>query len=496
VPDLHPLELTPDSSVPLYKQLADAIGRKIRGGVILTGDRLPPTRELADRLGLNRTTVSAAYSLLERSGLLEGHVGRGSFVAYRPVSPADEAPDWEALLPPIESSVMGTTAPQNGSTISFANSRPPEASFPLAAFRRLSKQVIDSPEAADILQLGSPYGYEPLRQHLLAEAKQSGLAHAGDDLLVTNGCQQALDLLTRTLIAPEGTVFMEEPVYGGLLRVLTGARARTVPVPVGPGGIALESLERLSPREGFRMLIVTPNFQNPTGQTLSLDARKRLLEIAAGHRMAVVESNVYGDLRYRGEALPSLKQLPFGAHVIYLGSYSKVAFPGLRVGWIIGPRPTIARLAAARQTSDIHGDQLSQAVLLRFAQSGELARHLVETRREGGERLDAVLAACERWLPEGSRFTRPEGGMNLWVELPHSLEAETLLNVVAERGLTFLPGTYFSSRQAHRNALRLSFGGLPPGAIREGVKILGEAAAELLARPLDNARPEPAAALV
>jgi 2-aminoadipate transaminase len=475
---LSHLRLEIESELPIYRQLAEGIQRALDAGVLLHGDRLPPTRELAGQLGLNRTTVSAAYAVLEQAGCLQGVVGRGSFV-IRSGAPPAAGFDWEALLGPAGAdAAAGAEAAYN-----FANSRPAEECFPLAEFRRLAKEVVDLPEAAELLQLGSPYGYAPLRRYLLEENASTGMARAQDDLIVTNGCQQALDLIARILVETNTPVLVEDPVYHGLLRVFGRAHAQLLPVPVGEAGLNLSVLENLAAQHRPRLLVVTPDFQNPTGTALTLEQRRSILAIAVRFGIAVVEIAIYRELRYRGVALPALKQLDETGHVIAIGSYSKVAFPGLRVGWVIAPRPVVARLAEAKQTTDLHSDQLSQAVLLRFAASGELQRHIEQTRRTGGERLQAALDACARAFPRGTRYSRPEGGMNLWVELPQPLTAENLLAVARERGVAFLPGSYFSSREIHRRSLRLSFGGLAPKEITTGIRLLGDIAHELLRAP-------------
>ena len=492
--DLLP-HITVNSSleVPIYKQVAESIRAAIEVGAIGLGERLPATRELAEQLGLNRTTVSAAYSMLEEAGLLQGQVGRGSFVAGNGASRTAPSFDWEKLLPPLEA-MHGVPA---DAEINFANSRPSESCFPMAEFRRLSREVIDSPDAAEILQLGSPYGYGPLRRYLLNENVATGLARSGDDLIITNGCQQALDLLARMLVGDNNAgVLLEEPAYHGLLRVFASARANMIPVPVGDSGINVSALEALASQQKARLLVITPDFQNPTGTSLNLEQRKAIIAIAQRAGWVVIESTIYRDLRYRGQALPTLKQLDGSGNIISIGSYSKVAFPGLRVGWVIAPRPVIARLAEAKQTSDLHSDQLSQAVLLRFAESGELARHLQRTRRMGAERLRAAVESCERFLPAGCRFTRPEGGMNLWIELPAPLVAEELLKVAEEQGVSFLPGGYFSLRRSDRRHLRISFGGLSPEAIVRGMSILGAIAREQISAHQARAPLESFAALV
>ncbi|HMF79031.1 MAG TPA: PLP-dependent aminotransferase family protein [Bryobacteraceae bacterium] len=480
------IDLDPNSDVPLYKQLAESVRTLVDRGAIERGERLPATRELAGLLGLNRTTVSAAYAMLEQSGLLEGHVGRGSFIAKsdRPLaltSLAARSIDWEHLLPPLES----LSVPARKISISFASSCPAGEAFPLAEFRRLSKEVIDSPEAAQILQLGSPHGYPPLRRYLLENALAAGMVLPGDDLIVTNGCQQALDLIARLFFNGNGRgVVIEDPVYRGVVRVFARAGATVLSVPLDESGIDLNALQELIHQHRPRLLVVTPSFQNPTGATLPLERRKRLVDLAQRHGLVLVENDICSELRYEGKSLPTLKQLDESGSTILLRSYSKISFPGLRVGWAIAPRPVIARMAEAKQTSDLHSDQLSQAVLLRFAESGELARHLDLTRRVGAERLSSILRCCARYLPAGSRFTRPEGGMSLWVDLPAPFTAETLLSRVEQRGVDFLPGNFFSVQRSHPRALRLSFGGLSPDQISRGMQILGEAAAS-----------EPAAAL-
>jgi DNA-binding transcriptional MocR family regulator len=267
-------------------------------------------------------------------------------------------------------------------------------------------------------------------------------------------------------------------------------------VPVDAGGLDLNALEEILRQARPALLVVTPSFQNPTGATLPLERRGRLVELAQRFGTVLVETDIYSELRYENAALPTLKELDRSGHTILLGSYSKVSFPGLRVGWAIAPRAVVARLAEAKQISDLHSDQLSQAVLLRFAQSGELERHLERTRATGAERLEVTLRACGRFLPAGATFTRPKGGMNLWIELPAPLTAETLLKRVEERGVNFLPGRYFSARRAHARGLRLSFGGLSGEQIARGIQILGEAAAFELAAYSAHASIEPVAALV
>jgi DNA-binding transcriptional MocR family regulator len=268
-------------------------------------------------------------------------------------------------------------------------------------------------------------------------------------------------------------VLIEDPVYLGVRSVFERAGARLVGVPVGHDGIDLESLERMIARERPRLLCVTSNFQNPTGATMPLAARQALLRIAQDAGVMVIENDIYGPLCYAGEPIPAIKRLDETGDTILLRSFSKVAFPGLRVGWVIARRALIEQLTEAKQWSDLHTDQLSQAVLLRFAESGRLEQHRRRMLVAGRERLHAALEACEKYLPAGARFTRPRGGMSLWIQLPESLDAGELLARAEREGVTYLPGRYFAVSRPQPNALRISFAGMTPEEIRSGLAILG-----------------------
>ncbi|MFZ1147436.1 MAG: PLP-dependent aminotransferase family protein [Bryobacteraceae bacterium] len=492
-----------DSGVPLYRQLYEQFAGRIRSGELGQGERLPATRELAGSLGLNRTTVAAAYEMLEAEGMIAGRVGRGSFVIG---APSAGAVSWGAWLDRGElpgrgrasPAPRGEAAPASAAlgrdSISFATSRPSRELFPLDEFRASCAAVLGRVDLADILQLGSPAGYEPLRRHLLQEAHRQGVADAADDLLITNGCQQGLDLVGRVLLRPGDAVAVEDPVYPGLKNLLTGMGARLVAVPVGADGMEIPRLARVLERERPKLIVVTPDFQNPTGATLPLAARRGLLEAARAAGVPVAENDPYGELRYHGQPLPALKQLDEHGGTVLLRSFSKASFPGLRVGWMVGPKPLLDRLRQAKEAADLHSDQLSQAVLLEFAESGRLEAHRRRLLEAGEERLRATLEACREFLPRGARWTRPEGGMNLWVSLPEPLDAGELLPRAQKLGVAYLPARYFAVSRLEPGGLRLSFAGLEPQQIRAGLEIIGKlAAAELAsARPSD----EPATAMV
>jgi 2-aminoadipate transaminase len=261
-------------------------------------------------------------------------------------------------------------------------------------------------------------------------------------------------------------------VYPGARDLFLAAGVQVRGVPVGPQGVSLTELERELARSRPRLLVVTPNFQNPTGTTLPLEARRDLLRLAARFRVPVVENDVYAGLRYRGQDLPTLKSLDEEGLVVYLRSFSKVAYAGFRVGWCVAPHAVARRLVAAKQLTDLHTDQLSQALLYRLALHGNLNRHLEELRQRGGERLRVLLKEFRAKMPAEVEFTAPEGGAHLWVRLPVPLDAGELLARAREQKVLCIPGKFFAVSRPHSGAFRLTFAGLEPREIRHGLTVL------------------------
>src|ERR1700733_14030283 len=290
------------SGVPIYRQLGSYLQHLIETGDLRSGDRLPPTRELAGQLGLNRTTISAAYDLLETVGLIKGEVGRGSYVCGASELHPENL-NWSRALTKSVSTSAGSAA---SGVISFTSSRPSEKLFPMEDFRECCREVLESRNLKTLMQLGSPGGYEPLRRYLLDRAIQNGIARDSDEILITNGCQQALDLLRRALVRPGEKVAPEEPVYPGLKNLFLEGGAELIGVCAHADGIDLHSLQRALDAKS-KVLVLTPSFQNPTGATISAASRAEICRMARSADVAVIENDIYSELSYsENDSLPRL----------------------------------------------------------------------------------------------------------------------------------------------------------------------------------------------
>jgi 2-aminoadipate transaminase len=490
-----PLHLQPESHIPLYIQLRDQLRSLVHAGDLRPGDRIPASRELAQNLGVHRTTVANAYAELESEGLIQGHVGRGTFIRANgnslsltpppPVLPMGNGTNglrWELLFADERSeeilSRLTAEAPENA--LSFVLARPDEKFFPIEELQICAQTVLRR-EGSDILNLGASDGYGPLKAALLDLLRSEAIPAKQETLLITDGCQQALDLIAKAFVRAGDTVILENPTYPGASGVFQSVRARCLGVPVQthaepgiPMGMDLDALETTLSQNRVKLLVLTPDFQNPTGVSMPLDSRRRVLELAGRYQVPVVEDHIYSRLNVREEKIPSLKQLDRSNLVIHIDSFAKVAFPGLRVGWIVAPPAAIERLRIVKQMSDLHTDQLAQATLAEFLRRGLFQKHLTRMRKLYRERLLSLDESLRKLMPEGTRWTRPEGGMCLWLELPPGFDASELMIHAKERGVLFAPGRYFYVQTPLPNTLRLGFASLDEKQIAKGVAILAE----------------------
>ncbi len=372
--------------------------------------------------------------------------------------------------------------------ISFAGGLPAPEVFPLKEFREACNTVIDhfGPQA---LQYSTTEGYTPLREMIARHNARYSVEIDPDNILITSGSQQALDFLGRLFINRGDYIVCESPTYLGALQAWNAYGAQYIPVRADENGMIVDELEAAL-RIGPKFIYVLPNFQNPSGSTLSLERRKQLIELADKYGVPIVEDDPYGQLRYDGEHIPSVVALdseyrgPNGGHysgnVIYLSTFSKLLAPGLRLAWVIAPPEVIRKLVMTKQAADLHTASFNQYVAYEVAKGGFLDEHVKTIRATYKERRDVMFEMMEEMFPPEVTWSKPLGGMFLWGVLPEEMDAADVLKRAIERKVAFVPGEAFHPRGGGKNTMRINFSYSSPDTIREGVTRLGLTLKELI----------------
>ena len=358
--------------------------------------------------------------------------------------------------------------------ISFAGGMPEVSRVPAEAVAQAASEAVLH-EGAQALQYGSSEGRPQTRALVVELMAESGVRVCADDIVITAGAQQALDLLGKTFLNPGDVVIAEGPTYLGALQAFSAYQPDIRCVPLDEHGMRVdlleEELKRVGPR-GAKFIYTIPNFHNPGGVTMSAERRRRLLELAREYDIPVVEDDPYGRLRFEGGHVKALRALD--DEVIYLGTFSKIFAPGLRLGWVIAPRPILAKLLLVKQGADLCGSAFAQVTAERYFMGTRWRRVLQGLTRTYAERRDAMLAALEEHFPAEASWTRPEGGFFVWVELPPYVDCANMLAEAVEHGVAFVPGDGFFPDGRGRNCMRLAFCYAEPQAIEEGIRRLGE----------------------
>ncbi|MBI3454184.1 MAG: PLP-dependent aminotransferase family protein [Candidatus Rokubacteria bacterium] len=494
------IPLDREQPVPLARQIQAHLERLIAEGRLAPGVKLPATRELARALGVNRATVALAYDELVAGGWVHAHVGQGTFVAERDGAGAADlatAQRGSAPRPPIDWSglfsrsarIIGRTDPHRAhgvvgksGLISFAGGMPDSGLFPTEAFRRVLNQVVREDGAA-LLQYSPAAGYPPLLRYLSTYLLRFGVEARPEEILIVNGSQQGFDLIARTFVDPGDVVAIEQPTYPRAMEVFRAFGAQLLAVPWEPAGPRVDILERLLERHAPKFFYCQPSAHNPTGLRMAAEVARRILDVAARQQVPIVEDGFDGSLYYGNGPATPLRALDREHLVLYIGTFSKILFPGLRLGWLVAPAPVVERLAAAKQLADLHTSPLIQAAVHRFCERRLLDRHVARLADEYGRRRAALLAALRRHMPDGVTWTEPMGGFSLLVTLPPGLDATALLPRAVERGVAFTPGSVFFVDGGGEHTLRLSFSAVPASRIDEGVRRLADAIKAQQKRP-------------
>lgn len=359
--------------------------------------------------------------------------------------------------------------------ISFAGGLPAPEAFPVRDFQDACRWVLDhQPEQA--LQYGTTEGYPPLKDYLIEAMARYNLPAVRGNVLFTNGSQQALDLLGRVFIDEGDKIIVGLPTYLGAIQAWNVYGPQYVTVHEDDNGMCMDDVERaLRAHPGLKFIYVLPNFHNPAGTTLPLERRQRLVELAARHGAFIIEDDPYGELRYEGEDITPIFTL-HKENTIYLSTFSKTLAPGLRLGWMVAPERVIAKLIQAKQGADLNTSTLVQYVAYDICQRGLIRAHVRKIRKLYGDRRDAMLKAMEEHFPPEVTWTRPQGGLFLWVRMPDGMDSERLLDVAVQEKVAFVPGRAFYPNEGEGQCcMRLNFSYCEPATIEEGIKRLGRA---------------------
>jgi len=459
---------------PVYRRIAESIREHIAAGELGAGAKLPPIRTLASELGVNRDTVALAYERLAEEGLVESVVGRGTFV--RAAFGIDSTPARISLAAGVDRlREFENARPRFGDAsnlVAFHALIPDPAFYPVDDFRRAFNRAV-AEGGAELFLYGEPQGHPALREALATRFRAAGIDARARDLVLCHGASQGISLALRLFAEPGDAVAVETPTYHNVLATLAGHGVQPVEVPMTGDGPDLQALDRVLARPEVKAFYTIPTFHNPMGTTTSVAARRALLEVAARFGKPVIEDAFEMDLRCSGRPVPSLAALDERGLVVHLFSFSKSLFPGARVGSILARGRALDGLVALKHATDLSDAAPLQAAMAEFLESGGYDRHLGRIRRELRQRHAALAEALAEHMPPGTTATSPEGGYQVWVELPFELDTRELLADAARAGVVFTPGSHFNAEGRASSCLRIVIAQTGVEQIREGVEALG-----------------------
>lgn len=501
------LKLDPTDDRALYQQIVDQIVARVRSGAFPIGHRLPPTRTLAKELNTHRNTVVRAFEELAAMGLTQSTVGRGTFIATVP-GPAPVPPEapssglaWSSVLAkrsdvgPLTRFDRLARSVRTVDAINLQSMQPSPDLIPVDAFRRCMDYVLRTAK-------GRALGYAPrdglpaLRAQIAAGLNRDGVPARAEDVVITSGSQQALDLIGRSLIDPQDPVLLEEHSYGGAINLFAAAGASLIGVPGDDEGPDPHALSLLGQR-GAKLFYLMPNCRNPTGGTISGPRREALVRWSRASGVPLIEDDYGADLNLDEKPGPApLRALD--ADVIYVGTFSKKLIPALRLGYLVAPAGIRTRLVALKHAGDLGSSLLLQHALSEFLDRGYLRAHLKKVLPVYRERRDALQETLALHMPKEIEWRHADRGVTVWLRLPRSIDAETVFRAAERRGVLVNPGILSSVSDMSTPGIRLTFCAEPPDRLREGAKRLAKALEEVLStvRPPEKKKPAPTLGVV
>jgi 2-aminoadipate transaminase len=481
-------DLQRDADVSITQQVVDRFVKAIESGDLEPGAKLPTTRALAAEAGVNHLTAARIYRRLAETGYVTATVGRGTFVrTLAPAAAEERGDDWQLYALPdrplsYSDQVLGDSfrLPYEPGVVSLSTGFPSPKCYPIEDIARISAQVF-ADVGTNALDYLSAEGLLELREQIALRGRREGFATDPDEIIVTTGARQAIDLTARALLGPGDVAVVESPTFAGSLSSLRATGARVIGVRYDADGLDVDALEQVLARHEVKLVALQTACQNPTGGDLSPERRVRLAELAIERNFFIVEDGVYADLRFDGDRRPALRQSAPG-HTIHVSSLSKTVGGGLRIGWIAARGPALERLATLKLDADLHTPTLTQYIAAEFMASGGYERHLARAIPFYRERRDALLESLDRHLAGEYRAASPRGGQHVWVTLLRPVDERALYAEAMRHGVTFTPGAAVTPERPLETSLRLSFSLLDPPELDEGVKRIARALREMRRR--------------
>jgi DNA-binding transcriptional MocR family regulator len=479
--------LTITGNRPAYLQIKDYLQELILSGVLQAGAQLPASRELSAILKVSRNTIIQSYQYLEDDGFIYTVQGQGTFVAQVDQHLENESTATQLFNWPERVTVMARRAVEldiekhelkwSKGLISFKSIAPDESLFEMAEFKKAFLQRI-SMQGEKLLNYGYAKGYKPLIEYLGYYMKNKGVHIQGKDILITNGFTEAFNLMLEALCRPGDAVICENPTHNTALKIMKILGLDITGIPMNETGIDPGRLEEALSRKQYKLGYLTPSYHNPTGLVMPLEKRMAVLESFTRHGVPLIEDGFNEELKFSGSHVAPLLTLSSTAnHIIYLGSFSKILFPGIRVGWIMGDAGLISILESLKRCKNIHTSTLDQALLFEYLQSGQFEKYLKKARRVYKELHETAVKLAQKYIP--CRKIWGQGGLHIFIELEPSLNAREILKICYQKGVLFLPGDIFYSDGGGANTFRLGISRVKPEDMEQGFRIIGETIREL-----------------
>jgi 2-aminoadipate transaminase len=487
-PSAFGISLSKGNGRPLFLQLHEPIIDRIAAGELTAGARLPPVRRLAQQLGINHMTVAKAYKDLAEAGFVEGRAGGGTHVRAPYGTGSRRARGSEpATTGPLLSERLYELSHAPGVIGFTANYPAPDAGCAREFETSLQSVVADG--LSPYFAYDPPNGRIGFRRAIVDYVARQGLTTVPEDVIVTSGAQQAIELVVRLLVPHGSPVIVERPSYYGVINALRSIGARILEVPVESDGMDIEKLEAHLARHRPRLIYTNPTFQNPTGVTTSLEKRRSILALARKHGVAILEDDHNSELRFSGSPVHSIRSLSEpGDNVFYVRGFGKVFLPGTRLGYVVTPSHARRPLLALKAHSDLHTAGIMQEAMARFLARGNYPKFLEQMKTVYAAKQSKLISSLSAGMPPGTLIGNPEGGLSLWVTLPEGTEVSELYYRAVRRGVAFVAGEVFYASHVNPRTLRVSFGLVPDDVLDEGVTRLCSVAKDLM-RPRSGPSP-------